>query len=40
MKIASFNVNSVRRRVPHIVGFLQRAEPDMVFLQELKCQTA
>lgn len=40
MKLASFNVNSVRRRVLHLVRFLRRAEPDLVFLQELKCQTA
>ncbi|MBR0655580.1 exodeoxyribonuclease III [Plastoroseomonas arctica] len=40
MKLASFNVNSVRKRVPHLLRFLQRAEPDLVFLQELKCQTA
>lgn len=40
MKLASFNVNSVRKRVPHLLRFLRRAAPDMVFLQELKCQTA
>lgn len=39
MKLASFNVNSVRRRVPHLLRFLARHEPDLVVLQELKCRT-
>jgi len=38
MKLATFNVNSVRRRVPHIRRFLQRQQPDLVMLQETKCQ--
>ncbi|RYJ03486.1 MAG: exodeoxyribonuclease III [Acetobacteraceae bacterium] len=40
MRLASFNVNSIRRRVPHLRRFLDRHAPDLVFLQELKCQTA
>ena len=39
MRLASFNVNSIRRRVPHLTRFLERHQPDLVFLQELKCQT-
>ncbi len=39
MRLASFNVNSIRRRVPHLARFLERHEPDLVFLQELKCKT-
>ncbi len=39
MLLASFNVNSVRRRVPHLLRFLERHQPDVVFLQELKCKT-
>ncbi|KAA2215214.1 exodeoxyribonuclease III [Teichococcus oryzae] len=39
MRIASFNVNSVRKRVPHIGRFLQKVQPDLLFLQELKCKT-
>lgn len=39
MKLATFNVNSVRRRVPHLLRFLARHEPDLVVLQELKCRT-
>jgi len=38
MKLATFNVNSVRRRVPHIRRFLERQQPDLVMLQETKCQ--
>jgi exodeoxyribonuclease-3 len=38
-RIATFNVNSIRRRVPHLKRFLARHQPDLVFLQELKCRT-
>ena len=40
IRLASFNVNSIRRRVPHLRRFLDRHAPDLLFLQELKCQTA
>ncbi|MCQ4162560.1 exodeoxyribonuclease III [Roseomonas sp. GC11] len=39
MRLASFNVNSARKRAPHLRAFLQSAQPDLVFLQELKCKT-
>ena len=39
MRLASFNVNSIRRRAPHLQRFLARHAPDIVFLQELKCRT-
>jgi len=39
-RLASFNVNSVRRRVPHLLRFLERQAPDLLFLQETKCQAA
>lgn len=39
IRLASFNVNSVRRRAPHILRFLARQQPDLLFLQELKCRT-
>jgi len=39
VRLASFNVNSVRKRVPHLRRFLQTAQPDLLFLQELKCRT-
>lgn len=39
MRLASFNVNSIRRRAPHLRRFLERHAPDLLFLQELKCRT-
>ena len=39
LRLATFNVNSVRRRVPHLRGFLERHAPDLVVLQETKCRT-
>jgi exodeoxyribonuclease-3 len=39
MRLATFNVNSIRRRVPHLLRFLERHQPDLVLLQELKCRT-
>src|SRR5215213_8337817 len=38
MKIASWNVNSIRMRLPNVVAWLESAAPDVVLLQELKCQ--
>lgn len=38
MKIASWNVNSVRTRLPTIIKWLERARPDVVCMQEIKCQ--
>ena len=37
MKIASWNVNSVKVRLPHLLDFLQSAQPDVMCLQEIKC---
>jgi exodeoxyribonuclease-3 len=37
MKIASFNVNGIRSRLPRLVEWLDEATPDVVCLQELKC---
>jgi exodeoxyribonuclease III len=37
-KIASWNVNSVRLRQPQILDFLEAAKPDVLCLQEIKCQ--
>lgn len=36
MKIATWNVNSVRARVEHLVKFIGYAEPDVLCLQETK----
>jgi exodeoxyribonuclease III len=38
MKIATWNVNSIRIRVEAAVQWLNEAQPDVVCLQELKCQ--
>ena len=40
MRIATWNVNSIKQRAGHLVGFLAEAKPDVVCLQELKCQDA
>ena len=37
MKIATWNVNSIRIRVDAAVAWLKEAAPDVVALQELKC---
>lgn len=36
MKIASWNVNSLRVRLPHVLAWLESAKPDVLALQELK----
>jgi exodeoxyribonuclease-3 len=36
MKIATWNVNSVRARLPRLLGWLGRRRPDIVCLQETK----
>lgn len=39
MKIASWNVNSVKSRLPNLLSWLEETRPDVVLLQELKCLT-
>ncbi len=36
MKIATFNVNGIRSRLPNLLEWLKRESPDVVCLQELK----
>jgi len=36
MKIASWNVNSIRQRTPHVLRWLDKNAPDILCLQELK----
>jgi exodeoxyribonuclease-3 len=36
MKIATFNINGVRSRLPSLLAWLEREAPDVVCLQELK----
>jgi exodeoxyribonuclease III len=38
LRIASWNVNSVRQRLPHLLDYLRETAPDVVCLQELKCE--
>jgi exodeoxyribonuclease-3 len=38
MKIASFNVNSIRRRLPIVIEWLERNRPDVLCLQETKVE--
>jgi len=37
VKIASWNVNSVKVRLPHLIDFLKSSQPDVLCLQEIKC---
>jgi exodeoxyribonuclease-3 len=38
MRIATWNVNSIRSRLEHITRWLKEARIDVLLLQELKCQ--
>jgi len=38
MKIATFNINNINKRLHNLVDWLAEAEPDVVCLQELKCE--
>ncbi len=40
LKIATWNVNSIRQRLGHVRDWLQAEQPDVLALQEIKCQTA
>ena len=37
MRIATWNVNSVRQRSEHLLAYLRDVQPDVLCLQELKC---
>ena len=37
MKIAAFNINNIKRRLPNLLHWLKASKPDVVCLQELKC---
>ena len=39
MKIATWNVNSLKVRLPHVLEWLASAEPDVLVLQEIKQAT-
>jgi exodeoxyribonuclease-3 len=36
-KIATWNVNSIKVRLPHVLEWLKTASPDVLCLQEIKC---
>jgi len=38
MKIATWNINGVRARIDNLVAWLKESAPDVVCLQEIKCQ--
>ncbi|MBK3731535.1 exodeoxyribonuclease III [Azospirillum brasilense] len=40
MKIATWNVNSAKARLPLITDWLRAESPDVALLQEIKCETA
>ena len=38
MKLATWNVNSIRQRSGHVRRWLERVQPDVLVLQETKCE--
>ena len=36
MKLATFNINNINKRLDNLLAWLAKAEPDVVSLQELK----
>ncbi|MBN8907959.1 MAG: exodeoxyribonuclease III [Rhodospirillales bacterium] len=40
MKIATWNVNSIRQREAHVRRWLECCQPDLLVLQEIKCEAA
>ena len=40
IKVATFNINNVNRRLPNLLDWLAATQPDIVCLQELKCEQA
>ena len=38
MKIATWNINSIRARIDRVISWLDRHEPDVLALQETKCR--
>ncbi len=40
MRIATWNVNSIRQRETHVAAWLIAHQPDLLLLQEIKCEEA
>jgi exodeoxyribonuclease III len=38
LKIAAWNVNSLKVRMPHVLQWLEKERPDVLCLQEIKCE--
>ena len=38
MKIATYNVNSINARMDNLLAWLNKEQPDIVLLQEIKCE--
>src|ERR1700753_3697394 len=38
MKIATWNVNSIRQREQHVARWLEQCQPEILLLQEIKCE--
>ena len=39
MKIATWNINSIKVRIEHLLNFVKECDPDILLLQEIKCLT-
>jgi len=39
VKIATWNVNSIKARLPNVLDWVGKISPDVLCLQEIKCQT-
>jgi len=37
VKLVTFNINGIRARLPRLLEYLEREQPDVACLQELKC---
>ncbi|MDD3371318.1 MAG: endonuclease/exonuclease/phosphatase family protein, partial [Alphaproteobacteria bacterium] len=40
MRFATWNVNSVRARLENVLSWLTEAKPDVLLLQEIKCEAS
>ncbi|NNG05514.1 MAG: exodeoxyribonuclease III [Inquilinus sp.] len=40
LRIATWNVNSIKARLPNVLDWLRTAAPDVALLQEIKCEAA
>ena len=38
MKVATFNINNINKRLNNLLSWLAKSEPDVVSLQELKAE--